>query len=1305
MSGSTPLGILSPNKILGNVDAVPVAASKIPAFKVPLPPPPAAEDGTNDENQPLLNAQNDTQGSDSDLTKPPIPGGKVSRSRPPQHKNARSKYVPVKSSGYGRVRSSGYTSDDSDCGSVCSVASVGVATVRDDKGILSSSGIENKSRRRSVSAPSSPSSARKRRDSLRPRPSSRQRERPSSRPNSRLKERPSSRQRERPLSGPSWVQQQRMQQQDRRCKTRSKTSKDDDSSTGSASKSSVNGSVKRTSQTASGVSSANKTKKTSATSTPGSAASVADSTAKCSDAKTDAKSVKSDAKGQGQEKSMTPVSQIKRSLFSTFRSPVGSPMRSGTKRKGIPGVLPLSYSKIVSGTPTPIRDAKNRSVIAELSLFDPKNSEVRALDDRIFKTGSGVSDDEIRKVLNSKLSSCKQWEYKKKLDDAIKSIKNLKDTLNSLMRGKNDLVIGAIEAEKTARSSWARALQRVQEMDNERNLLKKYIRQCEVDTVTLKDNFKDTKRELQQKDEKLEIVEKELSELTEKLAKIERDYTEVCIKKNLFEVRSEEATKQAEGWRAEIAVLEASKAEAIKQAETAISTGLEQETIALRDEIAALRTRMEARDEELGRLVNLGSSTDGGSRLDGVKQELDRLRSRASEAESQLALREAELERAREDCEAASKRAIEKDRDMSELMKGISDIQRSGQEREVEANASRKAAEEKSAELESIVAKIRGENSMLEYEKCSLKESLEHAKAELAAAEGSIHKLKAEISADRSGITSLESKLEIERELRSRAEDKESEERRERVACSAQMVAMTQEHARVEAQLKESNEGLERQWREKLAAQMEVFKKKENELLEEKEINTALEGELTSLKQALNDEKNKENAKSAEEIGRLNGEINVLKERLKAESEKSMSLGQATAEQVAALEAQIREGQAERRRMHNVIQELRGNVRVFARVRPFLPGDGVGGDAQPCITPKNETSLVLSKGDEYPFTFDRVFPPSVGQQSVFDEVSEFVQSALDGYSVCLFSYGQTGSGKTHTMQGSGVGQMRGIIPRAIEQVGQYKAALEQEGWRYSMQVSFLEIYNETIRDLLREDKNTELKHDIKVNSEGRRYVSDLTMRALDPSDSDSVEEVMRQAAKHRSVASTDMNEVSSRSHSVFTLHLTATHSKQKKGLRGVLNLVDLAGSERLDRSGATGDRAKEAVSINKSLSSLTDVFVSIGKKAGHVPFRNSKLTYLLQPCLSGNGKTLMVVNLSPTEMSAQESLCSLRFASQVNKCELGKPKRSIEEVTDSDSENGEGRSKKIDEKQKKRTVARTLTPSGSRHVRRKMMER
>ena len=453
----------------------------------------------------------------------------------------------------------------------------------------------------------------------------------------------------------------------------------------------------------------------------------------------------------------------------------------------------------------------------------------------------------------------------------------------------------------------------------------------------------------------------------------------------------------------------------------------------------------------------------------------------------------------------------------------------------------------------------------------------------------------------------------------------------------------------------------------------EVLKEKEGEMAKSKEAIDVLEAEITTLKEKLSD-KTQQEAAHTETIAKLQTDISALETRVKAEEDKLTAAYEDFAKEKADLEAQVRESAAERRKLHNTIQELRGNVRVFARVRPFLPGDGAADGEQPSVVPKADgVSLKLRlKGDEkkeYDFSFDEVFKPDISQEAVFAEVSEFVQSALDGYNVCLFSYGQTGSGKTHTMQGAGLGDDRGIIPRAIERVGAYKAELEAQGWEYEMRVSFLEIYNETIRDLLRDEEIGEKKHEIKVNPDGSRLVTDLTIRPLEPTDHEAVKEVMETAAKYRTTSATNMNDVSSRSHSVFTLHLTAVHKESNQQLKGMLNLCDLAGSERLKRSGVSGDQAKEAMSINKSLSALATVFVSIGSKAGHVPYRNSKLTWLLQPSLSGDGKTLMLCNLSPTEMSSQESLSSLRFASQVNQVELGQAKRSISDVG---SKSGEG---------------------------------
>lgn len=180
----------------------------------------------------------------------------------------------------------------------------------------------------------------------------------------------------------------------------------------------------------------------------------------------------------------------------------------------------------------------------------------------------------------------------------------------------------------------------------------------------------------------------------------------------------------------------------------------------------------------------------------------------------------------------------------------------------------------------------------------------------------------------------------------------------------------------------------------------------------------AAEGEIRELRSQLS------HATSAGpdllELARRNGEIEALRQRLVQETKEQGRELHDAHERISALEEEIRVGEGIRRKMHNIIQELRGNVRVFARVRPFLPSDGVNTEtAVPSVAVHSDgSSLTISKADEsHSFSFDKAFPPQISQEDVFSEVSEFVQSALDGYNVCLFSYGQTGSGKTHSMTG------------------------------------------------------------------------------------------------------------------------------------------------------------------------------------------------------------------------------------------------------------------------------------------------
>merc|ERR1712142_148303 len=391
---------------------------------------------------------------------------------------------------------------------------------------------------------------------------------------------------------------------------------------------------------------------------------------------------------------------------------------------------------------------------------------------------------------------------------------------------------------------------------------------------------------------------------------------------------------------------------------------------------------------------------------------------------------------------------------------------------------------------------------------------------------------------------------------------------------------------------------------------------------------------------------------------------------LKAEcEEKTVKIKEGLEEQ-EKLNMKLRWEESERRKLHNAVQELKGNIRVFCRLRPMLEDERSkcgGRDAEHInILSENNVELVktvdtdvsdsvaagLNKNTKYEFEFDRVFGPRCTQSDVFTEISQLVQSALDGYNVCVFAYGQTGSGKTYTMEG-GLGleleSESGMIPRTIKQVFEVQRGLKDKNWEYKLQASFLEIYNEEIRDLLVNDPN--LRHEIKMNESKDITVTNLKVEEV--VSEEQVNKMITKARKNRSWAKTLCNERSSRSHSVFLLRIegfnTATHEK----CSSMLNLVDLAGSERVKDSGSEGMRLMEAQAINKSLSNLGNVIMALAQKSSHVPYRNSKLTYLLQNYLGGNSKTLMFVNISPIEVCFNETLNSLRFATTVNQCNIG----------------------------------------------------
>jgi kinesin family protein C2/C3 len=339
----------------------------------------------------------------------------------------------------------------------------------------------------------------------------------------------------------------------------------------------------------------------------------------------------------------------------------------------------------------------------------------------------------------------------------------------------------------------------------------------------------------------------------------------------------------------------------------------------------------------------------------------------------------------------------------------------------------------------------------------------------------------------------------------------------------------------------------------------------------------------------------------------------------------------------------------ERKRLHNMIVELKGNIRVFCRVRPLNEREKQSGHEPICEYPSENEIVVYNEqqGTTKLFEFDQVFDPTKNQSDVFEDVEPLATSVLDGYNVCIFAYGQTGSGKTYTMEGPA--SDKGVNTRCLARL--FEVLKERaEDYRYTITLSMLEIYNENIRDLL-DAGNDRLE--VRQNPDGKGvYVEGLAKCCV--ANMEETQLAMSSGAKNRATFSTNSNEHSSRSHSVISVHVEGESLMTGQSTYGKLHLIDLAGSERVSKSEVQGERLKEAQAINKSLSALGDVIQALSAKSSHVPFRNSKLTHLLSDSLGGDSKCLMFCQVSPTTFDSGETLCSLNFAARARNVELGK---------------------------------------------------
>ena len=329
------------------------------------------------------------------------------------------------------------------------------------------------------------------------------------------------------------------------------------------------------------------------------------------------------------------------------------------------------------------------------------------------------------------------------------------------------------------------------------------------------------------------------------------------------------------------------------------------------------------------------------------------------------------------------------------------------------------------------------------------------------------------------------------------------------------------------------------------------------------------------------------------------------------------------------------------------------NVNVICRFRPMNELEKTSGNEQVCMF-TSPTSLQFNSTREknrYRFNFDRIFPPSSTQQDIYSfGVKGIIDSVLDGYNGTVLAYGQTSSGKTYTMQGEmGSESTMGIIPRMISHV--FDFIHEQDSTEFMIKVSMIEIYQEKIRDLLDVSRvNLPIREDtikgIYVDGCSERYVGC-------PQD---VLASLELGSNNRAQAATNMNEHSSRSHSIFILTINQTNKKEGFSKIGKLYLVDLAGSEKISKTGATGHTLEEAKIINKSLTTLGRVINNLTDgKSQHIPYRESKLTRVLQESLGGNSKTCLIITCSPSIYNESETLSTLRFGERAKKIK-NKPK-------------------------------------------------
>jgi len=626
-------------------------------------------------------------------------------------------------------------------------------------------------------------------------------------------------------------------------------------------------------------------------------------------------------------------------------------------------------SNTTDGQGTTNNSSSSNDTTQSSTTVDTTASQITTLSNTLFSRSSGIDTTNIQRLLtksraqhptgvgsvgggaaSSNGGEVKQWDLRKRLELKDEELGMLRTALSDLLVGKDTFVKGAIDIEKTLRYTLNEAM-------NTKSSLVNQLKVQNVESEKMAEELEGMARECDEHVTKYEVLNAELNSTKDEMNKLQQNATEHEVSLALVQSKLDESNAAKEETLTQLASMNSSKEEAIQEVESRIRAEMNEQLSKLQSENSILKKEMVLKAKETMDIctvmnvnrsdVNFTDVSATNSFCNVVKDRVEQLHLQLKDKEDvELKLKscKVELEKVTTAYQTALETVTKKDSDMSELLKSIGDIQRSNQDREQEVSNQRKTAEDRASAAENTVVKCREQIIALDHEKKTLEEALEASKTACTTHESTITTLQKEIADSKVEHVQNDSQLQLERDLRSKAEEKEAEERAERVALAAQLNAQVQEHATSEKQLRESMESMQATLTEQIRLKEEEVTSKDAEIAKCKETITGLEAHQLSLKQSLNEQTSMLSASKEEEIGRLKGEIANLESKLRSEVDKLESAGIVSQAKVEELEEIIRKGQVERKRMHTIIQELRGNVRVFARIRPFLTDDGKQGE-------------------------------------------------------------------------------------------------------------------------------------------------------------------------------------------------------------------------------------------------------------------------------------------------------------------------------------------------------------------------